>query len=113
MKAVRWEEIPSEPVGVNGADGVRMRIAVGPADGADHFIMRIFDVAPGGHTPLHEHASEHGIYVLEGRGVLVGSDGERPVGSGTVACVSPSEIHQFRNAGDTPLRFICVIPAGS
>lgn len=113
MKTVQWEDIPSEIVAMEGARNVRMRIAVGPDDGAAHFVMRIFELAPGGHTPLHAHPNEHGIYILEGRGLLVGAGCERPVGAGCVACVPPSETHQFRNAGDTPLRFICVIPAGA
>ena len=33
-----------------------------------------------------------------------------PIKHGDVVYVSPRELHQFVNAGDSALRFICVIP---
>lgn len=35
---------------------------------------------------------------------------ERPLAAGDFAFVAPEELHQFRNAGDEPFRFICAVP---
>jgi len=37
-------------------------------------------------------------------------EGDRPLGSGTVVFVPPNAEHQFTNTGDTPLRFLCIVP---
>ena len=31
-------------------------------------------------------------------------------GKGDVVYVGPDDVHQFRNTGDTPLKFLCLIP---
>jgi quercetin dioxygenase-like cupin family protein len=72
--------------------------------------MREFEVEPGGHTPKHFHNYEHEIYVLDGRGVVVDGDEERPLNPGDVLLVSPNDVHQFRNTGSETLRFLCLIP---
>lgn len=94
-----------------GADGVRMRMLVGPADGAGVFHMRHFEVRPGGHTPHHTHDYEHEVLILRGQGQVRGEQGDRPCKAGDVVWVPPNEMHQFRNTGSEPLEFICSIPA--
>ena len=72
--------------------------------------MRQFEVAPGGHTPKHFHDYEHEVFVLEGEGVVMDGDQEQPLSSGDVIYVAPNDVHQFRNTGDRPMRFLCLIP---
>ena len=48
--------------------------------------------------------------VLEGKGVVVSEEGEKPIGPGDVVFVPPNETHQFRNTGSTTLKFLCLIP---
>ncbi len=79
-------------------------------DGAPHFCMRVFDVEPGSSTPSHSHPWEHEVYVLSGRGVVVGEQGETQIAKDSVIFVPPNEHHCFVNNGNEPLRFICVIP---
>lgn len=98
-------------VELEGAAGVRMRMLIGPADGAETFHMRHFEVAPGGHTPHHAHDYEHEVLILSGRGTVKGDAGERPCQAGDVVWMPPNEKHQFVNTGDVPLEFICLIPA--
>ncbi len=100
-----------KPVELPGAAGVRMRMLIGPADGAETFHMRHFEVAPGGHTPHHAHDYEHEVLILRGAGVVQGADGEQAFEAGDVVWMPPDERHQFRNTGDGPLEFICLIPA--
>jgi quercetin dioxygenase-like cupin family protein len=110
MKVIPLDEIEATPVEMEGAAGCRIRCLIGPQDGAPSFTMRQFEVAPGGHTPRHAHAYEHEVFVLEGRGMAADASGERPLGPGTVVYVAPQEVHQFRNTGSGPLRFLCLIP---
>jgi quercetin dioxygenase-like cupin family protein len=94
-----------------GAEGAKMRMLVGPQDGAANFHMRHFEVAPGGFTPHHQHDYEHEILILKGRGVANSVAGEQPLKAGDVIWVPANEMHQFRNPGPEPLEFICLIPA--
>jgi quercetin dioxygenase-like cupin family protein len=94
----------------DGTRGVRMRVAIGRAEGAPRFVLRHFEVEPGGSTPSHSHWWEHEIYVIDGRGEAVTEEGVRLIESGDTVLVPPDEDHQFRNTGDTPLKFICIIP---
>jgi quercetin dioxygenase-like cupin family protein len=93
-----------------GASNLRIRWLITKNTGADNFAMRLFEMAPGGFSPLHEHPWEHEVYILEGEGVAVGMDGEKEFREGTVVFVPAGERHQFRNTGQGPVRFLCMIP---
>ena len=106
------ETVEAETVTSEGAEGVAIRWLIDEGDpGAEHFVMRQFEVAPGGHTPRHRHAWEHEAYVLSGRGTVVTADGEQPIRTGDVVLVPAEDDHQFLNTGNAPLRFLCLIPA--
>jgi quercetin dioxygenase-like cupin family protein len=79
-------------------------------DGAPTFAMRRFTVDVGGNTPFHSHAWEHEVYVLRGRGAVRRRDGDAPIEEGVAVLVEPGEMHSFRNEGDEPLVFLCMIP---
>ncbi len=111
MKVKPIAQHTQNEVTLEGAAQVRMRMLVGPDEGATRFHMRHFEVAPGGHTPHHHHGYEHEVLVLRGRGVVLGGADEREIGPGDVVWIPPDEMHQFRNVGDEPLEFICLIPA--
>lgn len=111
MKIAHLTEIPAEPVDMDGAKNCKVQLAVTPRDGAPNFAMRIFDVAPGGHTPLHHHPYEHEIYVMQGRGSIWREGQEVPLKPGDVLYVPADETHQFKNAGGEAFKFMCLIPA--
>ena len=111
MKVKAISEHEQNPVTMPGASGARMRMLVGPPDGATNFHMRHFEVAPGGYTPHHQHDYEHEILILKGTGTAQSEQGERTLRAGDVIWVPANELHQFRNNGDQPLEFICLIPA--
>lgn len=111
MKVAALQQIEQAPVTMEGACGAKMRMLVGPADGARNFHMRHFEVAPGGFTPHHQHDYEHEILILRGAGTAQSEQGERTFKAGDVIWVPPNEMHQFRNTGSEPLEFICLIPA--
>ena len=112
MKKVHWTEVAAAEVTEPGAERIQIRWAVGDEDGAPNVALRVFDVEGGGHTPYHEHAWEHAVFVLEGEGSVRRPDGaEVPLGPGDVVYVPPGERHSFLNAGSETFRFICVIPS--
>ena len=45
------EDVEATPVEMDDAEGVRMRMLIGPQEDAPNFNMRMFEVNPGGHTP--------------------------------------------------------------
>ena len=110
MRVSHYESAEQKPVQMEGASGCKMRSLLGPAVGTPNFAMRQFEVAPGGHTPKHFHPYEHEVFVLEGNGVVLEDDAEHPLQPGDVVFVSPDDVHQFRNTGDVPLKFLCLIP---
>ena len=107
------DEVAAKAVEAEGASRVTMRVLIGPDDGAPNFNMRLFEVAPGGHTPSHQHEWEHEVYVLAGQGVVQTPAGQHAVAAGQCVFVPANETHQFRNAGDDALRFLCLVPSRS
>jgi len=110
MSVKHYEQVPATDVEMQGSRGCRVRWLVGEPQGAPNFAMRQFEVEPGGHTPRHFHDYEHEIFVLEGSGTVLEGDEEHPLRAGDVVFVRPGEVHQFRNTGAAPLKFLCLIP---
>lgn len=104
-------ETPMKPVEMPGVEGARMAVMVGRADGAPHFALRHFTVAPGGHTPRHSHDYEHEVFVVEGQGTVMLEGEVRPIRAGDVIFVPAEKEHQFTASGDgSGLRFLCLVP---
>ena len=103
-------QVEQQTVLMKGARGCTVRWLISDCDGAPHFAMRQFELAPGGHTPKHSHPYEHEVYVLEGEGVVVEGDAEHAIKAGDVVLVCPQEVHQFRNTSARALKFLCLVP---
>ena len=110
MKIVHYTDVPAENPG-GETKGVTLRWVVSAEDGAPNYYMRVFDIAPGGYSPLHSHAWEHEIYILSGEGEVVEEGGSTPIRPGTAIFIPGEETHQLKNTGERLLRFICTIPA--
>lgn len=110
MKHVSPGERTPVPVNAEGAVDVRKAGLITEADGSPTSAMRLFELAPGGHTPYHAHDWEHVVYVLEGKGRLRSEDGDVEFSAGDALLTSPDEEHNFTNTGDSKLRFLCVVP---
>lgn len=109
MKIKRREDVPS--VAVAGCPGVGKQVVLGPADGSDEIALRCFTVGVGAATPHHTHDFPHLVRVETGRGVAVDGEGnETPVSAGDYVYVPPNEVHTFKNVGQTPIEFICIVP---
>ncbi len=110
MKVQNTRNVELQTVNMEGSQGCHVRWLLSRDEGAPTFAMRQFEVAPGGFTPKHHHPYEHEIYVLEGEGEILENDQPHRISSGDVILVKPDEIHQFRNIGDSSLKFLCLIP---
>ena len=110
MRVMRYDDIPEKPVDTEGAHGVGIRVLISEEHGAPNFIMRRFSIQPGGRTPYHSHDWEHEVFVLSGEGEVVQGENSYRISEGSVVLVVPDEEHNFRNTGDTPLVFLCLIP---
>jgi quercetin dioxygenase-like cupin family protein len=110
MKVNSYQDVTQQPVEMEGSQGCSVRWLVGENDGAPNFAMRQFEVAAGGFTPRHSHPYEHEVFVLEGEGEVFEGAVPHPLRAGDVVFVKPDEVHQFRNTGQAPLKFLCLIP---
>ena len=94
------------------AKGVWVKYLVGEEHGAGRFYLRLYEVEPGGRTPLDRHVYEHEVYVLSGVGALLyeenGVRRTREVKAGDAIFIASNELHQFINVGDENLVFLCV-----
>jgi quercetin dioxygenase-like cupin family protein len=99
------------PEKVPEGKGIHIQWLIDEKVGAPHFALRRFVLDTGGYTPYHTHDWEHEVYVLGGRGCIVDEKGiEHPLREGDVAFVEPALKHQFKNSGDTPFIFLCIVP---
>ena len=106
MKVTNYRD--SEPA--EEVQGVFKREVITANDRAPHFCMRVFGVGPSSSTPYHSHPWEHEVFILSGKGVVVGEQGATSIAKESVIFVAPNEPHCFINIGNEPLRFICIIP---
>jgi quercetin dioxygenase-like cupin family protein len=111
VKITNVKDVPSEKVELEGVKNCSYRVALSARDGQLSMAMRFFEVAPGGHTPLHQHPYEHEILIMEGTGTVWRDGQEVALQPGDVLFIPSDEKHQFKNAGQTPLKFMCLIPA--
>ena len=110
MKVIHYRDVDPEVVEAKGAGKTTIRWLIAAGDGAPNFAMRLFEVEPGGQTPLHTHDWEHEVFILSGEGSVWKEGEEISVSPGTAVFVSPQEKHRFRNAGAEKLRLICLVP---
>lgn len=111
MKKVGLGDV--EGTSPEGTKGVVFRQLLGKNVDAPNFYLRLFDVEPGGNTPLHAHDWEHEVFVVSGRGKIVLADTGHTLAEGDAVLVHPNETHQFVNDSESPMRMICVIPRPS
>ncbi|MEE9912191.1 MAG: cupin domain-containing protein [Deltaproteobacteria bacterium] len=113
MKIIHYSSVPPIAFDNDLAKSVTGRVLIGKNDGADHFCMRFFEIAPGGHTPRHAHDWEHEIFIHAGGGEILNRGKWHPLQAGNGVFVPANEEHQIRNTGGAPLAFICLIPSGA
>lgn len=110
MLVKKVDDIEKTKVEMEGVSGASVQWLVGRDTEAPNFYLRLFELEPGGHTPLHTHPWEHEVLVLEGTGKLNTGETFHPLEKNSVALVMPGDKHQFENTGSGPFKFLCIIP---
>lgn len=113
MKLIRSSEVPQDIVREPGAKQVTIRRLIDTPDGADRFLMSMFELGRGGATPPHEHEWEHEIYVLSGSLRLELPAERRAVAlrPGDVVFIPRGEPHGLATGPDETARLLLVAPA--
>ncbi len=113
MKIMHYSEADPTHFDNDVARGVTGRVAIGKADGAPNFCMRVFELAENGFSPRHSHEWEHEIFVHAGGGEVFRNGEWMPVKPGHTLFIPGNEEHQIRNTGADKLVFVCLIPSGA
>lgn len=111
MKLINYKSVPATHFNNDQAKEIAGRVVAGKADGANNFCMRIFEIAPGGHTPKHSHPWEHEMFIHSGVGEIYGNGKWNPLGPGNVVFMPSEEEHQVRNTGNELLILACLVPS--
>lgn len=92
------------------AKDATMQVLISPTEGWEGHVMRIFEVASGGYTPKHQHPWPHINYIISGKATLFLNGKENHISAGSYAYVPAETLHQFKNVGEEPFEFICIVP---
>ena len=103
-------EVEEEEVTMYGAKGVKIQWLISFKDGAENFAMRKFTMDVGGEIPEHSHWYEHEIYMLRGKCAITVNGNEYIVEKDNVLFIPPNARHSYKNIGDEPVEFLCIIP---
>lgn len=97
---------------VDAADGLSKGVLLDASDGAPHFALRRFVLAPDSAVPRHTNAVEHEQYVLSGEYVVGIGDEEYTVSAGDSLLIPAGVVHWYRNESDEEGAFLCAVPNG-
>ena len=109
MKIFHYRDVEAKDAG-EGTSKLSVRWLITKEMGAENFAMRLFEMEPGGYSPLHIHLWEHEVFILEGEGIVVGGGEERKFRAGNVIFIPPNEKHQLKNNSQKTVKFLCLIP---
>lgn len=92
------------------AQHASMKALVSPVEGWKDHVLRVVTLEKDGYSPKHQHPWPHINYILEGQGEIEIGGVIHPVSTGFYAFVPGDTLHQFRNKGNEPFKFICIVP---
>jgi quercetin dioxygenase-like cupin family protein len=104
------EDIASLVIEGPGANNVVKRVLIGPEQGWQGWVMRLFTLGPGGHSPSHAHPWPHIVFVHAGQGTITVDGEDHPVAAGYAAVVPGNLHHQFAHRGEGEFSFVCIVP---
>ncbi len=104
------DDVKAVPMDGEGVKSVLKRVLVGPKEGWESHVMRIFTVGKGGNTPRHKHPWPHINYIVSGEGILYMDGVEYKVKKDSYAYVPSNVEHQYVNTGEDDFVFICIVP---
>ena len=111
MYVINFKEREQEEVTMAESEKTTVRWLIGRRSGAKTYAMRLFEIAPGGRIPLHQHDEEHEIFILKGKAKVLGGSEETYARKDDVVFIPSNEEHGYDNTDSSePFQFICVIP---
>jgi quercetin dioxygenase-like cupin family protein len=115
MRKKNYKDVESKPAVLSDGNPVKdvyVRWLIDEEhDGAKNFAMRRFEIKPETEVPLHNHAQDHEIYILEGSGKFYNDSGtEEFVEKGDIVYIPPNEKHGIVNLGKRDFIFLCLVP---
>lgn len=110
MKHFNYHAINESEVSDFGSTNTSIRVFISEEE-APNFIMRRFEIGPGGNIGVHAHPWEHEIYMLAGELVLTNDKGtEEKVEKDEFIFIPANEPHGYLNESDKIASFICLVP---
>ena len=106
MKVTRYSD--SKPA--TEVEGVSRRDVLTADDGVPLVGMNIMEITTHAATPTHYHPWEHEIFIVSGKGMVVGEHGSTPIAEGNVIFIPANETHCFVNTSTETLRYVSVEP---
>ena len=108
MRVISYREVEAKKV----EEGSRIKIRWLNTEGSSNFAVRHFEIEPNGYSPHHSHPWEHEIFVLEGKGTVIGDKETKPlsISPGDSISIPADDTHQIRNSGKKTLKLLCIIP---
>ena len=98
-----------ETKNVEAGSGTTIQVLISAEEGP-HFAMRRFVMQPGGGMPNHTNLVEHEQFVLNGHAEICIGEEVFEVRKGDVVFI-PAEIpHWYKNIGQEPFEFLCLVP---
>lgn len=112
MKLIRSQEVPADIVREPGAKQATIKRLIDTTDGADRFVLSLFELKPDGSTPPHYHEWEHEVFILEGTMQLLLPHEEKTVDlqAGDVVFIPRNEPHGFATGSEQTCQFLVVAP---
>jgi quercetin dioxygenase-like cupin family protein len=104
------KDLIAKDINSSEAKNAKMKVLVSAEQGWEDYVMRVIEVEEDGFTPKHSHPWPHINYIIEGNGELMIDGNLNPVNAGSYAYVPKNHLHQFKNVGKTPFKFICIVP---
>ena len=104
------DDCETTPVHFEGITGMSKQVPISPAYGWEGYVMRVFTLEPGCHSPRHRHPWPHINWMIRGEGVLHIDGADYPVRKGSYAYIPADALHQFTGTGSKPFVFICIVP---
>lgn len=94
---------------VDAGEGVTKQVLISSGEGPN-FAMRRFTIQPGGGMPNHTNLVEHEQYVLCGEAEIGIGEEIYQVKQDDVVFIPAETPHWYKNTGDEPFEFICIVP---
>lgn len=107
MSVKHSQDIDANPVAAGRGVTMQMLISL---DEGPNFAMRRFVIQPGGGMPNHTNQVEHEQYVLNGSAEIGIGEEVYKVQKGDVVFIPALVPHWYKNPGNTPFEFLCLVP---